>query len=313
MQGNSSQEGWTLLRLLNWTTGYFRRAGIENPRLNAEVLLAAVANVQRIMLYARFDEELAAEKRARFRELVRRRAEGEPVQYLLGRAEFYGRTFRVTPAALIPRPETELLVNVCLEKLPEEASGMWAADIGTGCGAIAVTLACERPGLRLAATDSSPDALELARENARRHGVADRILFGQGHLCEALPAELASGDWPLALVASNPPYIPSAQIEELQREVRDHEPRAALDGGPDGLRVIRELIPAAARVLSPGGWLVLELGEGQAEPVRKQVAATPSLEPQRVEIVRDGRCERILAVRKAQRRPPDTADSGGGQ
>lgn len=294
MGEQSEDKRWTLLELLNWTTTYFERAGIESARLNAELLLAEAAGLQRIMLYARFDQVMGPDRQQLFRDMVRRRAAREPLQHLLGRAEFYGRPFNVTPAVLIPRQETEFVVEKCLEKIPADGAGFRAADVGTGSGVIAVTLACERPQLLVAATDASAEALQVARKNAEKHGVADRVTFAQGHLCEPLQP----GTGPPGLIASNPPYIPSGQIERLQPEVRDHDPRLALDGGPDGLRVIAQLVPAAARALAPGGWLVLELGEGQAGAVRDMIAAAEAFDPGSVETVSDsGPCERVLAVR----------------
>lgn len=296
MQGTGSGKSWTLLELLNWTTRYFQQSGIENPRLNAEMLLAKVLAVERIMLYARFDQEPDTGRLVEFRELVKRRHERCPVQYLLGRCEFYSRDFEVTPAVLVPRPETELLVDKCLEVLPGDCAGLTAADIGTGSGAIAVTLACERPGLRLCATDSSPDALRVAARNAGRNGVADRVLPAEGDLCDALPDGFRAG---LALLAGNPPYVPTGRIADLQPEVRDYEPRRALDGGPDGLTVIRRLLPQAAQAVAGGGWIVLEIGEDQADEVRAIIGGIGLLDASSMETTRDGGgCERVLAVRR---------------
>ena len=296
--GRDSQDrSWTLLELLRWTTDYFQSVGIESPRLNAELLLAHVMDLERVMLYARFDRQATAEQRDRYRELVKRRAARWPLQYLLGSCEFYGRDFEVTPAVMVPRQETELVVDKCLEKLPADGSGGRAADVGVGSGVIAVTLACERPGLHVTATDTSADAAGVARRNAERHSVSDRITFAVGELCEGLP----EGEG-FRLVVSNPPYIPSARIGELQPEVRDYEPREALDGGADGLRVIRELIPQAAQALELGGWLVLELGESQAGQVRGLIAGNPLLDAGTVETQRDGGgWERVLAVRRKGR------------
>ena len=297
------QERWTMLKLLNWTTGYFQHAGIDSPRLNAELLLAKVAGLPRIMLYANFDREVGPGEREQYRQLVRQRAQRCPLQYLLGHWEFYGRQFEVSPAVMIPRQDTELVVDKCLEKIPGDGSGLRAADIGTGSGVIAVTLACERGCLQVLATDSSSEALEVAARNARRNGVADRVSLSVGRLCEPLREGVGCG---VALVVSNPPYIPSDQIEGLEPEVRHYEPRQALDGGPDGLQVIRELIPEAAAVLAPGGWLVLELGESQAPGVREIVAASAQLEADSAETASNaGGCERVLAVRKAGSRIPD--------
>jgi len=301
MAEGSDDRPWTLLELLNWTTGYFQHAGIENARLNAEMLLAKVTGLERIMLYANFDREIAPEQREQYRDMVRRRARRCPLQYLLGSCEFYGRDFLVTPAVMVPRQETELVVETCLKRLPGDGSGSWAADVGTGSGIIAVTLACERPALHVAATDNSADAIQVARRNAERHGVSDRITFSVGDLCDGLPKRPAPGASGFELLAANPPYIPSERIEQLQPEVRDYEPRGALDGGPDGLAVIRKLIPQAADVLNAGGWLVLELGEDQSPRVTEMISADPSFDADSIETATDaGGCERVLAVRKGQ-------------
>ena len=290
---------WTLLELLNWTTNYFQRSGIEDPRLNAEMLLAGVMNLERVMLYAGFDREATPEQRRQYRELVMRRAKRCPLQYLLGSCEFYGRDFIVTPAVMAPRQETELVVEKCLEKVPGDGSDACAADVCTGSGVIAVTLACERKALRVAGTDRSAEATEVAGRNAERHAVSNRVTFAVGDLCEGLPTLPEQSIEGLKLLVSNPPYVPSAQINGLQPEVRDYEPREALDGGPGGLAVIRKLIPQAARALSPGGWFVLEFGEGQSSQVKDMVAATPAFDADSIETERDtGDCERVLAVRR---------------
>ena len=297
----ASQQGrpdeWTLLELLNWTTNFLEEKGVDSSRLNAELLLSQATDLDRIMLYARFEETINPDARARFRKLVRRRADHEPLQYILGTAEFYGRDFVVNRSVLIPRPETELVVDKCLEKIPEAGEEWRAADIGTGSGAIAVTLACQREGLELAAVDSEPEALDVARENAARHGVEDRIQFASGRLCEPLPPEW--GECGTDLVVSNPPYIPSERIDNLQPEVRDYEPRSALDGGEDGLKVIRPLIPAAADILKPEGWLVLELDEDQAPRVKELIDQESPFDTKTIETVVDSiGCERVIAVRK---------------
>jgi len=296
MVPRGAQEPWTVLSLLNWTTAYFRQAGIEDPRLNAEVLLGKALGCERIMLYARFDQAVPEGPRAEFRELVRQRAARRPLQYLTGRCEFYGRQFEVTCAVMVPRPETELVVAKCLAKLTGQ--DQWAADAGTGSGAIAVTLAAERPTLTVVATDVSEEALEVAGRNAQRHGVADRVLRVHGDLLEPVPSLLPEGRTRVDLVASNPPYVPTAQIELLQPEVRDHEPRSALDGGPDGLDVIRRLVPQAAAVLAPGGWFVLEVGEGQADAVAALLVNSGAFGPDELERTADhGGCDRVICAR----------------
>lgn len=233
-------------------------AGVGPARLEAEVLLAHVLATSRAGVLARLDDRLPEETVRGYRELVRRRAGGYPLQYLTGRQEFMSLEFVVTPDVLIPRADTESLVEACLR----HASGaLRAADVGTGSGAIAVSLARYLPpGSRVWATDTSPAALAVARENARRLGAA--VDFRQGDLLEPL----ADRRGRLDLVVSNPPYIPTATLPWLPPEVR-HEPREALDGGPDGLAVYRRLLPQAAGWLAPGGFLAVEVGDGQGGAV----------------------------------------------
>jgi len=300
MSDTGHKREWTTLELLNWTTDYFRRHGIDNARLNAEVLLGKVLGLERIMLYARFDQKVGPREREEFRELVRRRAEREPLQYLLGKWEFYGRRFELTPDVLIPRQETELVVEKCLEKIGEVE--LWAADVGTGSGAIAVTLAAERPKLNVIATDVSAEALAVAERNAQALGVAKRVHLGRGALTAPIVGMLPSGRDGVDLLVSNPPYVPTGRLASLEPEVRDYEPRRALDGGPDGLDVLRRLVPEAAGVIVPGGWMVLELGEEQAGPVREIAAQTGAFDMDSVETVTDGHgCQRVFCVRRADR------------
>lgn len=299
MASGDNKKQWTLLELVNWTTEYFEEKGIENARLNAELLLSHCLGMkERVMLYARFDRTVQPQDQKQFRKLVKARADRQPLQYVIGSSEFYGREFRVDESVLVPRPETELLVDKCLEKIPGEGGALVAADIGTGSGAIAVTLACEREELRVVATDSSSAALDIARANAAKHGVDGRVGFVEGHLCDPIPDRILEGDPGLGLVASNPPYVPGDQLDELQPEVSEWEPRQALDGGPDGLDVIRELVPSAAGLLRSGGWFVLEIGQGQSEAVREIIEGVDSLESGSLEAVHDDSCERILAVPK---------------
>ncbi len=301
MNATDSATNWTLLKLLNWTCEYFEKAGIEDARLNAELLLSEATGLDRIMLYARFEEQVSPQTRARYRRMVRKRAERCPLQYVLGYAEFYGRKFHIDPSVLIPRPETELLVEKCLECLPPAPREVLAADIGTGSGVIAITLACEREDLSCYATDIREDPVEVARANARRHGVEERMAFYTGHLFDALPAEAGRGSRRLDLIASNPPYIPTGDIEGLQPEVSRWEPAVALDGGRTGLGVTRALIETAADALRPGGWLVIELGEGQSEHVRAMVKNLPQWCYESMDFRKDANgCERILSVRSAR-------------
>jgi len=268
-----SDEAWTVARLLAWTTGWLEGKGSDSPRLDAEVLLAHVLGRPRILLYTAFDEEVAEEPRTRFRELVRRRGAGAPVAYLVGGREFFSLPFAVTPQVLIPRPETEGLVVRVLD-LCRKAPAPRIVDVGTGSGAIAVAVAKHLPQAIVAAGDVSAEALEVARANAARHGVAERIGFATGDLLAGAGLE---GPWDV--VVSNPPYVREDEFATLPQDVREHEPRVALVAGPRGVEVIERLAGEAAERLAPGGWLVLEAGPTVAADVERVLAATPGLEP----------------------------------
>jgi len=232
---SSSTETWTILRLLQWTTDYLAECGSDNPRLDAELLLAEARGCSRIQLYTAFDEVADERVRTAFRELVRRRAEGIPVAYLVGRREFYSREFRVTPDVLIPRPETEFVVTTLLDLVGQENRNqpLAIADVGTGSGILAICLAAELPQSQVTATDVSPAALDVARANAAMHQVQDRIRFLETDILETLPAG-ATFDF----VVSNPPYVSEEEYADLDRTVRDFEPRLALVAGPSGAEVI---------------------------------------------------------------------------
>ncbi len=247
---------WTPLRLLAWTQEFFAKKGIDAPRLTAELLLAHALSCDRVRLYLDFDKPLGDPELARFRELVRRRGEGEPTAYLVGRREFYGRPYRVDPRVLVPRPETELLVEAALAALPE---GGRALDLCTGSGCVAISLALARPAARVVATDVSDGALALARENAAALGAV--VEFATGDLWSAV-----HGAEPFDVVVSNPPYVPTKELAGLSREVR-REPCIALDGGPDGLALLRRIVEGAASRLRPGGTLCLEMHESHVEAV----------------------------------------------
>lgn len=251
---------WTILEVLGWTTQRFAERQLSTPRLDAELLIAFALEARRIDLYVRSEDLLTPEQLARIREVVRRRQDGESVAYITGEKEFWGLPFFVTPQVLVPRPDTETLVEAALERIPKDAA--WRVlDVGTGSGAIAVALAKSRPQSQVWATDLSEGALAVARKNAERNGVS--IAFAQGHLLDAVAHEP-----PFDLIASNLPYIPAGDIAGLAAEVRG-EPHTALDGGPDGLDLIRHLVRAAPGQLAAGGWLLLELGQGQAQAVQR--------------------------------------------
>jgi len=303
-----SAETWTVGRLLQWTTDYLQGRGAESPRLDAEVLLAHALGCRRIDLYAAFDDAPTDDRRAAFRELVRRRAEGTPVAYLVGNKEFYSLSFRVTPDVLIPRPETELLVVAALDlaKSPsplllKEGQGARAADsppdiadVGTGSGAVAVCLAKHLPRSRVAAIDISPAALDVARQNALEHGVVDRIAFFESDLFEAVPPELR-----FDLIASNPPYVTTAEMDQLAVDVRRYEPRVALEAGPRGTEVIERLADQAAGRLRPGGWLLMEIGPAIHDAVRSLLQSDARYE--QVETTTDlARLPRVVRARLAR-------------
>jgi release factor glutamine methyltransferase len=263
---------WTIKALLAWTTDFLAKKGIENPRAEAQILLAHVLKCKKIDLVVRYDEQPEEADRTRFRELIQRRVAGWPVAYLVGTRDFYSLTFEVNPAVLIPRPDTETLVLEALTLLKPLAAPA-VLDIGTGSGCIAVTIAHEKKDAQVTATDVSPDALDVARRNAGRHGVAERVTFRQGDLFAALPAGSA-----FDLVVSNPPYIAQAEFAGLAPDVRDHEPRVALDGGPDGLAFYRRLAAGVAPFLKPGGRVLLEIGATQEAAVRALLTERPELE-----------------------------------
>lgn len=261
------QQPWTVGRLLDWTARFLAEKGSEFPRLDAEVLLAHALACRRIELYTRYEEAAADEVRQRFKELVRRRVEGCPVAYLVGRKEFFSLEFEVGPAVLIPRPDTECVVGECL-RLARGMAEPGIVDLGTGSGAIAVAVARQHKGARVTAVDLSADALAVAARNAARHGVAERIRFLQGDLFEPVP-----GDERFDFVLSNPPYIPSGEITHLPVGVRDYEPHLALDGGSDGFAVFDRIVDQARERLRPSSCLIVEIGSPQEERARERIAS----------------------------------------
>jgi len=260
------EEQWTVLRLLRWTTDYFKTKGLEQPRSDAEVLLAHTLGMERVQLYLNYDKPLAQEELARFRGSVRRRAAHEPTQYITGKQEFWSLDFEVTPAVLIPRPETEVLVEKALEEAGNKPA--LVLDLGTGSGAIAISLAHERRGINVVAVDKSWSAIEIARKNAIRNGVAERISFVVMDLFEAFqPRHLFD------LIVSNPPYVSDAEFLDLAPEIANYEPEAALrGGGKHGLILIRKILKVFDDYLKPGGSLLIEMGLGQAEVLEEDAS-----------------------------------------
>ena len=251
-------QAWTIGSLLQWTKQYFRDKGVENPRLDADVLLSSLLGKDRVYLYVHFDQPMEQEELVKFREMVRRRAAREPVAYIIGHREFMGLEFRVSPAVLIPRPDTEVLVEAAIERLAAVQDGM-ILDVGTGSGAILIGTLSRVAGCRGLGVDVSSSALAVARENATRLLEPGRADFTQADL---FPAEPMLFD----AILSNPPYVTSAEMTELAPEVR-REPELALHGGTDGLAFYRRLTEGGGRHLKPDGFMALEVGAGQAAAV----------------------------------------------
>lgn len=308
----------TVLEVIQHSARFLEGKGVESPRLQGELILAHVLKLPRLQLYLKFDQVLAEFEVAAARELVQRRGRREPLQHILGSANFCGLELWVTPEVLIPRPETELLaeravaflkMRLLLSGTPvsdparsarqkpagsETGAPMGDAevlDLGTGSGCLPICLAHELPAVKVTTVDISPAALLVARENARRHGVLERVEFLEGDGFGALPPGRQ-----FDLIVSNPPYIPSAEIETLEPEVRDHDPRLALDGGADGLDFYRRIAAEAPPWLKPGGKLMLELGHDQAAGVReiceRQMWIVEAVEPDY------SRIPRILSARR---------------
>ncbi len=243
--------------------GAARLGSLPTARRDAELLLMRLLGVERAWMMAHPDAELTAEQVERFEARIARRARHEPVQYILGEQEFYGLAMKVTPAVLIPRPETEHLVEAVIAKVGRDAAAR-ICDVGTGSGAIAVALAHELPRAQVTAVDVSRAALDVAAENAQRHDVAERVRLVESDLLSAVRGERFD------VMVSNPPYV--AEGEVLEAQVREYEPHGALFAGPTGLEVYRRLIPEAWEVLVPAGWLVMEMGHGQREALRELLA-----------------------------------------
>ena len=281
---NPSSDAWTVRRILEWTIPHLKKHGSESARLDAEILLAQVRGCPRIQLYTNYDSPLTDEQRAAMRDLVQRRVAHEPVAYLVGHREFFSLDFRVTRDVLIPRPDTETLVVAAIEWLKGRDAPR-VLDIGTGSGCIAITLAVNCPAATITAIDVSPAALAIAQDNAEKHKVVGRIRFEAGDLFGPL-ADAEQFD----LIVSNPPYISSTEIETLMPDVRLHEPLTALDGGPDGLKVIRRLVADAPRHLVPGGLLLFEIDSEQADSATQWLAA-------------DGRYEDVTLLKDLAKKP----------
>lgn len=271
-------QSWNIKNLLEWTTAFFTRKNVDPARLSAELLLAHVLEVQRIKLYTGFEQVVPPAQLAAFRELVRRASEHEPVAYLTGRAHFFNLEFHITRDVLIPRPDTEVLVENVLQ-LARRTAGFETPrvlDLCTGSGCIAAAVAHHNKNSTVIATDISPAALEVAKQNITRLGLPDRVTLLEGNLFEPL-SQLVDKD-PFDLILSNPPYIATAKIAELDRSVRDYEPMLALDGGPDGLTFHRQILKTAPAHLRSGGRIFIEIAFDQGEEVLTLAQEYPDFE-----------------------------------
>lgn len=260
---------WTVRNLLTWTTKHFHSKGIESAATDARLLMAHVFGCRPIEVLARYDDEPTDTERKQFRELIQKRVEGCPVAYLIGNRDFYLLSFEVNSAVLIPRPDTETLVQAALDCLKGKPNAA-VLDLGTGSGCVAVSIAHGAKTAKVTAVDISPDAAEVATRNATKYGLNDRVTILTGDLFAPLSAG-AKFD----LIVSNPPYIPPSEIEKLDKGVKDYEPRLALDGGPDGLAFYRRIADEAAKWLKPGGSVMVEIGWTQEPAVRAVFEGRP--------------------------------------
>ena len=293
---------WTVGKLLEWTTEYLRKNGSDTARLDAEVLLAHARQCQRIQLYTSFDQEPSEQERAAFREMVRRRAEGTPVAYLVGYKEFYSLNFVVSPDVLIPRPETEHVVIEALdcakrksgsiESASSPPSSLRIADLCTGSGCIAIALAKHLPGSKIIAGDISAKATYVASGNAERHQVQDRVQVVESDLFENLGSNLFD------LVVSNPPYITEEEYVVLPRSVKEHEPKVALVAADHGMAVIDRLLREAPSHLVEGGWLIFEISPMLSPTVMQRLASSPQWRLERIAKDLAGHA-RVVVVRKS--------------
>ncbi len=294
MSGNPSDSPREVLEVLRLSEDYFSRKGVACPRVDAEILLAHVLGCKRFELYMRHDQPLKEEELSVYREHIRRRGSGVPVQHLTGEQDFYALKMQVSDKVLIPRPETEILVETAFKKVAPEGDSnrRRVLEIGSGTGAISIALAVGWQQAELWSVDLSLDALDVARGNARYHEVLGRLHLLHGDLFEPVMDQP-----PFDLIISNPPYIVSSEIEELDVEVRTHEPHLALDGGSDGLDIIRRIVATAPSKLLEKGWLLLEIGANQGVAVLKLLEESGEFETTDIQKDLAGR-DRIVCAQK---------------
>jgi release factor glutamine methyltransferase len=272
-QPRSTDSEWTIIKLLKWTTSYFESHDIDGPRIEAEILLAHALQLQRIDLYLQYDQPLSGNELSRFKNLIKRRIHKEPVAYIVGSKEFWSMDFMVSKDVLIPRPETEFLVEAALNLLPQDTASRPMStpkrilDLGTGSGAVVLALASMRPCHLFFASDRITAAVKLAKQNAKHHGFENRV----GFICTDWFGSFKNKKPLFDMIVSNPPYVPSRIIGKLQPEIVKHEPILALDGSEDGLSCLRHIIDNAHLYLQQKGHLLLEIGHDQRDDVRKIV------------------------------------------
>jgi release factor glutamine methyltransferase len=269
---NLAMQTWTIQKLLNWITEYLTTKGIDSPRLSAELLLTHILGLQRIELYTQYNKPVARQQLDVLHDLVKRAGQNEPVAYLVGKTEFYSLELNITPDCMIPRPETELLVEHAIEFLRTRPDTQFVCDLCTGCGCIAVAIAKNYPGARIIATDISDAALAVAADNIEKHQLKHRITLLCGDLFDPIITGLDVNEFDL--IVCNPPYVSTAEYEKLDRNVKDYEPKVALFAGVDGLDIYRRIIEKADRFLKPDAALILEIGYAQGPAVRQLLEQT---------------------------------------
>jgi release factor glutamine methyltransferase len=274
----ATMEIWTIQKLLNWVTQYLMGKGIDSPRLSAELLLSDILGLKRIELYTQHDKPVAQKELDKLHNLVKRAGQHEPIAYLIGKTEFYSMELDVSPDCLIPRPETELLVQRAIEFLRDQRhksgvlspeSGVYICDLCTGCGCIAVAIARNFPNARIIATDISSSALEIAANNIKKHNLQDRITLLSGDLFEPVIPQLDTGKFDL--IVSNPPYVSAVEYEKLDKNVKEYEPRLALFAGVDGLDIYRRIIEKVDDFLKNDSALIMEIGYSQGPAIREML------------------------------------------
>jgi release factor glutamine methyltransferase len=272
---------WTIQKLLNWVAEYLGRQGVDSPRLSAELLLSHVLGMKRIELYTHSGKALTGQQVDRLQELAERAGQHEPIAYLTGKTEFYSLELNVTRDCMIPRPETELLVERAIEFLQLRSGSEVVCDLCTGCGCIAIAIAKNCQRAQIVATDISDDALRVAAQNVQKYQLGDRIELLCGDLFEPVTPRLAGDKFDL--IVCNPPYVSAAEYEALAKNVRDYEPKLALFAGADGLDICRRVIQESGAFLKPGGVVMLEIGSSQRQAVKELLEQTGTFAEIRIE------------------------------